>query len=228
MPGRSIHKLTDKEVAAKKTPGRFSDGGGLYIYVAASVGQNSGRRWVFRWTPTGGSRKEMGLGPYPTVTLAKARAKAQEFRTAIAEGRDPLAERRAVAIQEKPKTFGEAADEFIAIAKKGFRNPKHGLQWQMTLGPAYCKSIRDKPVADISTEDVLKILTLIWSVKSETAARLRARIERVLSYAAQRAGASLARTRPLGAAIWKTPCRSASSSRADTIGRCPTPKSGRC
>ncbi|MGE0284534.1 MAG: Arm DNA-binding domain-containing protein, partial [Rhizobiaceae bacterium] len=119
MPGRSIHKLTDKEVAAKKTPGRFSDGGGLYLYVAASVGQNSGRSWVFRWTPAGGSRKEMGLGPYPTVTLAKARAKAQEFRTAIAEGRDPHAERRAVAIQEKPKTFGEAADEFIAIAKKG-------------------------------------------------------------------------------------------------------------
>ncbi|MGE0282953.1 MAG: tyrosine-type recombinase/integrase, partial [Rhizobiaceae bacterium] len=55
--------------------------------------------------------------------------------------------------------------------------------WQMTLGPAYCKSIRSKPVADVSTEDVLKILTPIWSVKSETAARLRARIERVLSYA---------------------------------------------
>lgn len=183
VAGRSIHKLTEKEVSNQRTPGRYGDGGGLWLYAGPNVSATSGKSWVFRWTPPGGKRQEMGLGQYPTVTLAAARTRARECREAVADGRNPLAEKKAVAAQEKPKTFGDAADEFIAIAKKGFRNPKHGAQWDMTLGDAYCKSIRKKPVADISTEDVLKILTPIWTVKNETAARLRARIERVLNYA---------------------------------------------
>lgn len=179
MARRARSKLTDTEVKNQKVRGRYSDGGGLYL----NVGPSGGKSWIFMWTPAGGARKEMGLGPYPDTTLAIARDRAEEYRKAVAAGRDPMAERKALAAQEKPKTFGDAADEFIAIAKKGFRNPKHGAQWDVTLGPTYCKSIRDKPVADITTEDVLKILTPIWSVKNETAARLRARIERVLSYA---------------------------------------------
>jgi len=135
------------------------------------------------WTPSGGSRREMGLGAYPDTTLAMARDRADAHRRAVSDGRDPLAERKAVATSAKPKTFGEAADEFISIAKKGWRNPKHGSQWEMTLGPAYCAAIRDKSVAEVSTDDVLRILTPVWSVKAETASRLRARIERVLSFA---------------------------------------------
>jgi len=180
---RSIHKLTEKEVSNQRTPGRYGDGGGLWLYVGQKVSAASGKSWVFRWTPAGGKRRELGLGGYPTVSLASARTRARECREAVAEGRNPLAEKQAAASQEKPKTFGQAADGFIAIAKKGFRNEKHASQWTMTLSDAYCKNIRNKPVADVSTEDVLKILAPIWSEKNETASRLRARIERVLNYA---------------------------------------------
>lgn len=179
MAGRSRNKLTDTSVRSQKVRGKYSDGGGLYLYI----GPTGGKSWVFMWTPAGGSRREMGLGPYPDTTLAMARDRADAHRKAVSDGRDPLAERRAVATPVKPKTFGEAADEFITIARKGWRNPKHGAQWEMTLGPSYCASIRDKSVAEVSTEDVLGILAPVWSTKAETASRLRARLERVLSFA---------------------------------------------
>jgi integrase len=127
----------------------------------------------------GGRRREMGLGPYPAVSLADARGKADDCRRIVAAGGDPIGVRD----QEQPKTFGECADAFIASMAGGWRNDKHVAQWRMTLGDAYCKSIRSKSVADVSTEDVLKILSPIWQSKAETASRIRGRIERVLDFA---------------------------------------------
>ena len=79
----------------------------------------------------------MGLGPYPATSLAAARTLAQGCREAVAQGRDPLQERRAEKGVEKPKTFAEAAEAFIATATPGWRNSKHAAQWTMTLGDAY-------------------------------------------------------------------------------------------
>ncbi|MEQ1941506.1 integrase arm-type DNA-binding domain-containing protein [Mesorhizobium sp. VNQ89] len=172
---RTLHKMSDASVKAEKQPGRHSDGGGLYL----NVGPTGKKSWLFMWVPKGGKRREMGLGAYPTVKLAGARAKAAECRVAIEDGRDPIAEK---AKQAEP-TFGECVDLFISSIKSEWRNEKHQAQWKMTLSDAYCASLRPKLVSAISTEDVLSVLKPVWLGKNETASRLRGRIERVLEFA---------------------------------------------
>ena len=170
---RALNKLSDVAAKAEKRPGRHSDGGGLYLNVTSS----GTKSWLFMWVRRG-KRREMGLGGYPVVTLATARSKAGTCRTAISEGRDPIAER----LREAEPTFGECADQYIASIKSEWRNAKHEYQWYQTL-TAYCGPIRNKRVSEIDTHDVLKVLTPIWQSKNETASRLRGRIERVLDFA---------------------------------------------
>ncbi|MET3853038.1 site-specific integrase [Rhizobium sp. OAE497] len=183
---RPINKFSAKTVEAIKDPGRHSDGGGLYLKVLP----DGRRQWVFmyRWH---GKQKEMGLGAYAPVNVPKgvkvdfvslgdARQKATDARAAIAEGVDPMAARRAVVTVPE---FGVFADELIDQMAPGFRNEKHLAQWRMTLGDTYCKPIRKKAVNEIDTDDVLKILRPIWATKSETASRIRGRIEYVLDAA---------------------------------------------
>ena len=131
----------------------------------------------------------MGLGPFGTgtgqVSLSAARFKADEVRDILGRGGDPFTElssRRA-----SSRTFGAFADEWIGGMEEGWRNEKHRAQWKMTLGDAYCASLRKRPIGEITTDDVLKILRPIWCNKAETARRIRGRIERVLD-AAKAAG----------------------------------------
>lgn len=175
---RALRKLTDAAARNLKKPGRHSDGGGLYLNVSAALRKS----WVFLWTPAGGKRREMGLGPYPDIPLSEARTRAEQCRRLVLDGKDPIAERS----REAEKTFGDAADLFIASMEAGWRNEKHRDQWRMTLGDTYCAALRKRPVASISTEDVLSVLTPVWNTKPETASRLRGRIERVLDFAAVR------------------------------------------
>ena len=130
------------------------------------------------WVPKGGSRHELGLGAYPTVTLAAARAGAAEYRLMIATGRDPLAEKK----KEAEPTFAECADNFLASMEGSWRNSKHRAQWRMTLAE-YCRPIATKRVSAIGTVEVLSVLVPIWTTMPETASRLRGRIERVLDFA---------------------------------------------
>src|SRR5690606_36781280 len=125
-----------------------------------------------------GKRREMGLGAYPAVTLAGARRKAEQCRTEIAEGGDPISARE----RQSEPTFGECADELLASMESSWRNEKHRAQWRMTL-TTYCKPIAKTKISLIGTNEVLKVLTPIWTTKPETASRLRGRIERVLDYA---------------------------------------------
>lgn len=173
---RAINKLTDTECKATAKPGLLGDGGGLYLNVKSS----GAKSWAFIWKQNG-KRSEMGLGAYPTVKLAKARALAVECRQAVAEGRNPIAERK----KEAVPSFGDCADLFLASMEGQWRNEKHRAQWRMTL-KQYASPLRARSVADISTDDVLNALTPIWQTKSETASRLRGRIERVLDYAKAR------------------------------------------
>ena len=123
---RALHKLSDAAAKSDRLkPGRHSDGGGLYLNVSPT----GTKSWVFMWTPRGGKRKEMGLGAYPAVSLAKARTKAADCRSAVADGRDPLDEKK----REAEPTFGECADRYIASIKSEWRNAKHEYQWNQTL-----------------------------------------------------------------------------------------------
>ena len=162
---RTLSKLSELAARTAKSPGRHSDGGGLYLHV----GPSGSKSWVFMWT-NGGRRREMGLGRYPAVPLAAARKRAAEHRAAIADGRDPLADKAKGA----EPTFAKCADDFLAGRDKAWRNAKHRKQWSMTL-KHYCAPIRDKKVSEISTHHVLMILKPIWQSRAETASRLRGR-----------------------------------------------------
>lgn len=127
-----------------------------------------------------GRRREMGLGPYPEIGLAAARKAAEDARSKAKSGVDPIDSRKA---ERMVPTFGAFADQLVDDIEGGFRNEKHRAQWRMTLGDAYCSALRQKPVDQIDTADVLRVLKPIWQTKAETASRLRGRIERVLDAA---------------------------------------------
>ena len=180
---RSINKLSARAVETLKAPGRYSDGGNLYLSISA----NGGRRWVFMYR-FAGKQREMGLGSASRAgtSLARARELAAEARIALAAGLDPLEARRAHRQAERiVPSFGECADAYIETHRKSWRNEKHLAQWRMTL-TTYCAPIRAMPVDKIDTEAVLKVLQPIWERLPETAKRLRGRIEKVLDAAAVR------------------------------------------
>ena len=167
---RAQNKLTDTECRAASKPGMLGDGGGLYLNVKPS----GAKSWAFIWKVRG-KRREMGLGGYPSVKLAKARKLAALCREAVAEGRD---ERK----KEAEPTFGECADKFLASMEGQWRNAKHRAQWRITLR-RYAAPLSDLKVSAIGTDDLLRVLNPIWQSKPETASRLRGRIERVLDFA---------------------------------------------
>lgn len=173
-------KLTAKQVQVLGA-GRHAIGDGLYLYRQATGAAS----WLFRWKRDG-RRREMGLGPYPEVSLAEARKKATEARVKVTRGEDPIAEKRAAAAERRrtsaPNSFEKAAVEYITSKEGGWRNEKHRQQWRNTLA-TYGKRLSRKHVNEITTEDVLACLKPVWQSKPETASRVRGRIERVLDYA---------------------------------------------
>jgi integrase len=166
-------KLTARKVETAK-PGKYSDGGNLYLIVSAT----GSRKWVLRFTWRG-LAKEMGLGSASTVPLADAREKAASARRKIGQGLNPIDERKR---DGGIPTFGEVADDVREALSSGFRNEKHKAQWKSTL-ETYAAPLRAKPVDTIATDDVLSVLKPIWASKAETASRVRGRIEKVLDAA---------------------------------------------
>ncbi|WP_200841097.1 tyrosine-type recombinase/integrase, partial [Geminicoccus flavidas] len=154
--------------------GVYEDGAGLRLIVKPS----GSRSWVLRYQ-IGGKRRDMGLGRWPDVSLARAREKAQAARAMKADGVDPLAERSRQAIL----TFRDAAEALIESKRPGWRNAKHASQWSATLQSYAFPKIGDLDVKRIATSDVLEVLRPIWTSKTETASRLRQRVEAVLDYA---------------------------------------------
>ncbi|MEP3277057.1 MAG: integrase arm-type DNA-binding domain-containing protein [Stappiaceae bacterium] len=171
--GSGRNRLTATRCEKHKGRARLFDGGGLILNVTHS----GTKHWIYRWTVNKRVR-EMGLGSYPAISLAKARERADECRRTVAEGRDPKAERD----RESGKTFGEAADSYFKSMQSKWSNDKSRHQWKKTLVET-CKPIRTKQVADIETIDVLNILQPIWEKVPETASRTRGRMENVLDFA---------------------------------------------
>lgn len=176
---KSIRKpqkaLTARFVETVTDPGKHFDGHGLYLLVRP----NGGKQWVQRITIRG-RRCEMGLGSPPAVSLAKARQLALENRGKAMLGGDPLAEKREA---RAAMTFEDAVDAYLAAKLDEFRSEKHRKQWRSTLD-AYAKPVLGKKVvSEISVTDVQRALEPIWTTKTETASRLRGRIEAVLAWA---------------------------------------------
>ena len=176
-------KLTVLKIDAMKRPGRYGDGGGLYLQVRGPETKS----WLFRYMMNGKARS-MGLGPYPVIGLAKARKAALKARLSIFEGVDPLDAKAATSIAEKAEvlagtTFRQAAEAYMKANGAKWGNERHAAQWQSTLAAYAYPVIGDKPVQAVETSDIVKILQPIWHTKTETASRLRGRVETVLAYA---------------------------------------------
>lgn len=183
---RSIHKLSALAASKATKPGHYSDGGGLSLQIT-KAGVKS---WLFRFMLDGRAR-EMGLGPFHTVTLAEARTKAADCRKLLLDKIDPIEARSAQLAAANVKatkafTFDECAEKYIAAHSAGWKNAKHVSQWENTLS-TYCSPVFGSQSVDaVDTGLVMTVLEPIWNVKTETATRLRGRIESVLDWATVR------------------------------------------
>ena len=171
-------KLTDRK-ARTAGPGKYGDGHGLRLIVR----DDGTRSWVFRFMLNGRAR-EMGLGPLHTVSLAQARELATDYRGQLLRGLDPIDERRRARMAAFGSlTFKECAEQFLEAHSGSWKNAKHRQQWTSTLETYAYPRLGDLPINAIETSDVMRALDPIWREKTETAQRLRGRIERVLDWA---------------------------------------------
>lgn len=146
------------------------------------------KTWILR-TTVADKRREIGLGGYPDVTLAQARERAREAKDAIRRGIDPVEAKKATraalaAAQRRGLIFSDAVERYLDAKLDGFRNEKHKRQWRATLDTYAKPVIGEMLVSEIGVPDLLRTLEPIWSEKTETATRLRGRIEAVLAWAA--------------------------------------------
>jgi integrase len=175
--------LSARAVATLAKPGRHADGGGLYLSASARDGVPR-RSWVYLFTWRG-KLKEMGLGPYPLVSLAEAREQRDRWRKELKAGRNPIEARRAKKAAHGAPSFGECAAAFLEAKAPQWKNAKHRCQWRTTL-ETYAGPLWSLPVDKIDTTAVLEVLQPVWQAKPETASRVRGRIESVLDAARAR------------------------------------------
>lgn len=186
--GKTMHKPGKLAPVALKTlgDGWHADGGNLYLFV-----RGASRGWVFRFVAPDGRRRNMGLGSQHAVTLAEARKQAALLREQVKHptaARDPLAARQESRLAQKLSarkhmTFKACALAYIEAHRAEWKSPKHAQQWENTLATYAYPVFGDLPVAAVDEALVLKVLMPIWETKTETATRLRGRIEAVLDWA---------------------------------------------
>lgn len=184
MP-KKAKELSAIEVVRINSPGLHSVGGvaGLHLQVAPG----GARTWILRFTAAA-KRRDMGLGGFPDVTLAMAREKARAARLLADQGIDPILQRKqarsALAAQQAAeKTFSRCAREYIDAKSAEWSNPKHASQWTNTLETYAFPRLGQLLVSDVELPQILDVLKPIWATKTETATRVRGRIEAVLDWA---------------------------------------------
>lgn len=186
--------LSAKKVENLKTAGRYLDSLGLALYVADS----GTKYWKYRFD-LNRKRREMGLGPYPEFSLEEARSLRDDYRKLVKQGIDPIDHRKETLEQaERSKaerlealeregmqsiSFEDCASEFLTKKQIEWSNAKHRQQWRNTLRDYVFPKIGSLKVGDVGREQVLECLNPIWTTKTETATRVRQRIEAVLDYA---------------------------------------------
>ena len=188
MP-KKVAELSAKEVRDLKHRGRglnitYPVGGvaGLLMQITPT----GARSWVLR-TMVGSKRREIGLGGFPDVTLAQARERAREAKEAIRQGVDPIEQRRAAraaltAQQARGLTFAGAMEAYLKIKLTEFNNDKHRKQWRASLDAYAVPSLGPMLVSEITVHELARTLEPIWLTKTETASRLRGRIEAVMAW----------------------------------------------
>lgn len=166
-------KLTDIKLKSLKEPGRYGDGDGLYFRITKAGSRN----WILRIV-INGKRTDKGLGGYPAVSLFQARRKNEAIRSAVANGLDPWEPE----VQAAP-TFREAARIVHELNVPRWKNAKHAKSWMQTLERHALPVIGDKPIDQIERQDVLRVLTPIWTDIPENARRVRQRMRTVFKWA---------------------------------------------
>ena len=184
MP-RKAAELSPLSISRLKESGLWAVGGvaGLYLHV----NDRGARSWILR-VVVGDKRRDMGLGGYPDIGVADARQKAREARLKIEQGIDPIllrkqAKSELMALQATDKTFEQAAGEYIKIHADSWSNDKHRKQWESTLAAYAFPVVGKLSLRHIRQEHILKILEPIWTTKTETATRVRGRMESILDWA---------------------------------------------
>lgn len=179
-------ELTAAAVNKLKAPGRYPVGGAAGLHVR--ITDSGTRLWIHRIL-VDGKRRDIGLGRLDDVSLSEARDMAREKSKQVRQGLDPLqASHQLAPVTKAIRTFKDTATEYVDSKRDGWRNEKHKAQWTSTLETYAYPEIGNMNVGDIGVEDVLKVLRPIWATKTETATRLRGRIESVLGYASVRDG----------------------------------------
>ena len=176
------NRLSVQKVNKPLTPGRYGDGGGLWLQVKPG----GSKSWLLRYMHKGRARA-MGLGPVELVGLAEVRDRAREARKLLLDGVDPIEARRrqrqaGETTAARATTFADAVERYLASHERSWRNEKHRAQWRATLATYALPELGALSLSDIDTPLVLKVLSSIWSQKPETASRLRGRIEAVLAW----------------------------------------------
>ncbi len=175
-------RLSALSVKRLVKPGRYGDGGGLWLQVRDAAH----RSWLFRYRLHGRDR-EMGLGPLADLPLAEAREAAAACRKLLLAGIDPIEDRKRVRAEQATAggahTFKDVAERYIKAHEAGWRNAKHAAQWGTSLATYAYPQLGDTPVARVDTAAVMRALEPVWQSKSETASRVRGRIESILDYA---------------------------------------------
>lgn len=184
MP-KKAREMGAAEVSKLTAPGLHFVGG--VAGLALQVSPTGATSWVLR-AVVGGKRRDMGLGGYPDVLLADARRAAREAREAIKKGEDPIEKNRAArselaAARAALLTFKECAERYIKTHSASWRNAKHAAQWGATLETYAYPVIGSLLARDVTLAHVLQVLEPLWETKTETASRLRGRIEKVLDWA---------------------------------------------
>lgn len=183
---RGINRLTGADLRRSK-PGRYLDGGGLYLQVKVAKDGSINRSWLFRFAINGRDRW-MGLGSLNTVSLAEARERARPCRLMVLDSSDPIdarRERRAkeAAASKRMMTFDECATAYIAAKRNEWRSQHHAATWPRTIRKYASPTIGKLPVDAIDTPLVMKVLQPLWGRIPETANRLRGRVEMILDWA---------------------------------------------
>lgn len=178
-----VKRLTDLKIKQGIEPASYPDGNGLYLQVRKSGAKD----WFYRYQVDGKGRKK-GLGSYPTVSLSDARTAAQACHVLRDKGVDPIAHYKAVEAERKlgeikGLTFQECAEAYIDARKAEWKNAKHHYQWHQSLNTYAYPDMGALSVQDIDLGLVLKVLEPIWGTKTETATRVRQRIEAILDWA---------------------------------------------